>query len=138
MPRHRGMSLFLVEKGPEFQVGKRLKKLGYKGIDSGEFVMDGLFVPGENLIGGVEGRGLQQILSGLELGRINVAARGVGIARACLMKSVAYSQVRRTFGKPIWRTPGDPDQARRHGHPARGGPPAHRAGGPRLRPRGAL
>ncbi|MCY4592750.1 MAG: acyl-CoA dehydrogenase family protein [Alphaproteobacteria bacterium] len=101
MPRHRGMSLFLVEKSPEFQVEKRLEKLGYKGIDSGEFVMDGLFVPGENLVGGVEGRGLQQILSGLELGRINVAARGVGIARACLMKSVAYSQVRRTFGKPI-------------------------------------
>ncbi len=101
MPRHRGMSLFLVEKSPEFQVAKRLKKLGYKGIDSGEFTMDGLFVPGENLVGGVEGRGLQQILGGLELGRINVAARGVGIARACLTKSVEYAQVRKTFGKPI-------------------------------------
>ena len=101
VPRHRGMSLFLVEKSSEFQVERRLQKLGYKGIDSGEFVMDGLFVPGENLIGGTEGRGLQQILAGLELGRINVAARGVGIARACLMQSVAYSQVRKTFGKPI-------------------------------------
>ena len=100
-PRHKGMSLFLVEKSPEFQVEKRMKKLGYKGIDSGEFVMDDLFVPGENLVGGVEGRGLQQILSGLELGRINIAARGVGIAQACLMKSVAYAQIRKTFGKPI-------------------------------------
>ena len=100
-PRHKGMSLFLVEKSSEFQVSKRMKKLGYKGIDSGEFVLDDLFVPGENLIGGVEGRGLQQILSSLELGRINVAARGVGIAKACLLKSVEYAQVRKTFGKPI-------------------------------------
>ncbi len=100
-PRHKGMSLFLVEKSKEFSVEKRMKKLGYKGIDTGEFVMNDLFVPGENLVGGIEGRGLQQILSGLELGRINVAARGVGIARACLMKSVEYSQVRKTFGKPI-------------------------------------
>lgn len=100
-PRHKGMSLFLVEKSAEFQVSKRMKKLGYKGIDSGEFVLDDLFVPGENLIGGVEGRGLQQILGGLELGRINVAARGVGIAKACLLKSVEYAQVRKTFGKPI-------------------------------------
>lgn len=100
-PRHKGMSLFLVEKSSEFQVSKRMKKLGYKGIDSGEFVLDDLFVPGEHLIGGVEGRGLQQILSGLELGRINVAARGVGIAKACLLKSVEYAQVRKTFGKPI-------------------------------------
>ena len=100
-PRHKGMSLFLVEKSSEFKVDKRMKKLGYKGIDSGEFVMEDLFVPGENLIGGSEGRGLQQILGGLELGRINVAARGVGIAKACLLKSVEYSQMRKTFGKPI-------------------------------------
>ena len=100
-PRHKGMSLFLVEKSSEFQVSKRMKKLGYKGIDSGEFVLDDLFVPGENLIGGIEGKGLQQILSGLELGRINVAARGVGIAKACLLKSVEYAQLRKTFGKPI-------------------------------------
>ena len=100
-PRHKGMSLFLVEKSSEFKVDKRMKKLGYKGIDSGEFVMEDLFVPGENLIGGSEGRGLQQILGGLELGRINVAARGVGIAKACLLKSVEYSQLRKTFGKPI-------------------------------------
>ena len=100
-PRHKGMSLFMVEKSDTFQVTKRMKKLGYKGIDSGEFTLDDLYVPHDALIGGEEGRGLQQILGGLELGRINVAARGVGIARACLEQSVRYAQVRKTFGKPI-------------------------------------
>jgi alkylation response protein AidB-like acyl-CoA dehydrogenase len=99
-PRHRGMSLMLIEKGEGVAVSK-LEKLGYKGIDSGELVYDDCFVPAENLIGGEEGRGLQQILGGLELGRINVAARGVGIARACLEESVRYAQQRKTFGKPI-------------------------------------
>jgi alkylation response protein AidB-like acyl-CoA dehydrogenase len=100
-PRHNGMSLFLVEKGEGFRVTRKLEKLGYKGIDSGEFVLEDCFVPHENLVGGEEGRGLQHILGGLELGRINVAARGVGIARACLDESVQYSQIRKTFGKPI-------------------------------------
>ena len=100
-PRHRGMSLLLIEKGEGFRVSRKLEKLGYKGIDTGELIFDGCPVPRENLVGGVEGRGLQQILAGLELGRINVAARGVGIARACLEESIAYSQVRKTFGKPI-------------------------------------
>ncbi|MEQ8587180.1 MAG: acyl-CoA dehydrogenase family protein [Thalassobaculaceae bacterium] len=99
-PRHRGMSLMLIEKGDGVAVSK-LEKLGYKGIDSGEIVYDDCFVPADNLIGGAEGRGLQQILGGLELGRINVAARGVGIARACLEESVRYAQQRKTFGKPI-------------------------------------
>ena len=100
-PRHRGMSLLLIEKGEGVRVSRQLEKLGYKGIDTGELVFDGCPVPRENLIGEAEGRGLQQILSGLALGRINVAARGVGIARACLEESIAYSQVRKTFGKPI-------------------------------------
>ena len=100
-PRHRGMSLLLIEKGEGFRVGRKLEKLGYKGIDSGELVFDDCEVPIGNLVGEREGRGLQQILAGLELGRINVAARGVGIARACLEESVAYAQVRKTFGKPI-------------------------------------
>ena len=100
-PRHRGMSLLLIEKGEGFRVSRKLEKLGYKGIDTGELIFDGCPVPRENLVGGTEGRGLQQILAGLELGRINVAARGVGIARACLEESIAYSQVRKTFGKPI-------------------------------------
>ena len=99
-PPHKGMSLLLVEKGAGYEA-RKLEKLGYKGIDTGELRFDGVRVPAENLIGGREGRGLQQILGGLELGRINVAARGVGLARACLDDSLAYAQVRKTFGKPI-------------------------------------
>jgi alkylation response protein AidB-like acyl-CoA dehydrogenase len=100
-PRHRGMSVFICEKGPGFEASRKLEKLGYKGIDSAELVFQGYRVPATNLVGGVEGRGLQQVLAGLELGRINVAARGVGIARAALEDSVRYAQLRRTFGKPI-------------------------------------
>jgi alkylation response protein AidB-like acyl-CoA dehydrogenase len=100
-PRHRGMSMLLAEKGPGFTVGRKLEKLGYKGIDSAELVFDDYRVPAERLIGGVEGRGLQHALSGLELGRINVAARGVGIAQAALDESLRYAQLRKTFGVPI-------------------------------------
>ena len=100
-PPHRGMSLLLMEKGPGLKVSRKLEKLGYKGIDSGEVVFEDCRVPAENLIGEKEGQGFKQILGGLELGRINVAARGVGIARACLEESVAYAQTRKTFGKPI-------------------------------------
>jgi len=100
-PRHKGMSLFLAEKGPGFIVTRKLKKLGYRGIDTCELQFDNYRVPADRLIGGVEGRGLQQVLSGLELGRINVAARGLGVATASLHDAVAYSQQRKTFGKPI-------------------------------------
>jgi len=100
-PPHKGMSLLLAEKGPGFTVSRKLEKLGYKGIDTCELSFDDYNVPADRLIGGVEGCGLQQILSGLELGRINVAARGVGVAEAALREAVAYSQVRKTFGKPI-------------------------------------
>jgi alkylation response protein AidB-like acyl-CoA dehydrogenase len=100
-PRHRGMSLLLAEKGPGFTVGRKLEKLGYKGIDTAELIFSDYRVPADRLIGGAEGRGLQHALAGLELGRINVAARGVGIAQAALDAAVAYSQVRRSFGKPI-------------------------------------
>jgi len=100
-PRHRGMSLFLAEKGPGFTVGRKLEKLGYKSIDSAELIFSDYRIPADRLIGGAEGRGLQQALGGLELGRINVAARGVGVAQAALDEAVAYSQVRKTFGKPI-------------------------------------
>ncbi len=99
-PAHKGMSLLLTEKSAGYE-GRKLDKLGYRGIDTGELQFDGVRVPAENLIGGEEGRGLQQILAGLELGRINVAARGVGLARACLDESLAYAQNRKTFGKPI-------------------------------------
>jgi len=100
-PRHRGMSLFLAEKGPGFTVSRKLEKLGYKGIDTAELTFADYEVPADRLIGGAEGRGLQHALGGLELGRINVAARGVGLAQAALDESIAYSQLRRTFGKPI-------------------------------------
>ena len=99
-PAHRGMSLILAEKDSGYEA-RKLHKLGYRGIDTGELRFDGIRVPADNLIGGQEGRGLQQILSGLELGRVNVAARGVGLARVCLEESLAYAQTRKTFGKPI-------------------------------------
>ncbi len=100
-PAHRGMSLLLIEKCEGFTVGRKLETLGYRGIDTAELLFENCRIPLGSLIGEAEGQGLQQILSGLELGRINVAARGVGIARACLEESIAYSQVRKTFGKPI-------------------------------------
>lgn len=100
-PRHKGMSWLVAEKGPGFKVARKLEKLGYRGIDTCELVFEDFKVPVDCLIGGVEGVGLKQVLSGLELGRINVAARGVGVARAALNEAVAYSQTRRTFGKPI-------------------------------------
>ena len=101
MPRHRGMSLFLAEKGEGFTVSRKLEKLGYKGIDSAELVFEDYFVPEDRLIGGEEGRGLQHALGGLELGRINIAARGVGVAQASLDEAVRYAQIRKSFGKPI-------------------------------------
>src|SRR2546421_1301276 len=86
-PRHRGMTLFLCEKGPGFTASRKLEKLGYKGIDSAELVFQDYRVAADNLIGD-EGRGFHQAVGGLELGRINVAARGVGIAKAALDEAV--------------------------------------------------
>ena len=100
-PRHKGMSLLIAEKGEGFIVSKKLEKLGYKGIDTCALTFDNYRVPADRLIGGVEGKGLQQVLGGLELGRINVAARGLGVAQAALDEAVQYAQVRKTFGKPI-------------------------------------
>jgi alkylation response protein AidB-like acyl-CoA dehydrogenase len=100
-PRHKGMTMFLAEKGPGFRVSKKLEKLGYKGIDSAELIFEDYKVPAANLIGGEKGKGFHHAVGGLELGRINVAARGVGVANAALRDAVAYSQVRKTFGKPI-------------------------------------
>jgi alkylation response protein AidB-like acyl-CoA dehydrogenase len=99
-PRHKGMSLFIAEKGPGFRPSRKLEKLGYKGIDSAELIFEDFRVPGFNLIGG-EGHGMAAAISGLELGRVNVAARGVGVAQAALDEAVKYAQVRKTFGKPI-------------------------------------
>ncbi len=99
-PRHKGMSLLLVPKEAGYKPSK-LKKLGYRGVDTGEVEFPSVRVPQSMLIGAAEGRGLQQILGGLELGRINVAARGVGVAQAALDDSLAYAMQRKTFGKPI-------------------------------------
>jgi len=99
-PPRKGMSMFIFEKGPGFGVSRRLEKLGYKGIDSAELVFEDFEVPADNLLAG-EGQGFYLAVSGLELGRINVAARGVGVAKAALDESVRYAQTRRTFGKPI-------------------------------------
>lgn len=110
VPRHRGMSMLIVPKiDPETRLplkgvrnGKKLGKLGYKGIDSGEFIFEDYECDASLcLVGGKEGEGFYMATGGLELGRINIAARGVGIARRALRESVAYSQVRKTMGKPI-------------------------------------
>lgn len=100
-PRHKGMSLFIAPKQEGFTVGRKLEKLGYKCIDSAELVFDNYRIGVDHLIGGVEGQGFYQATGGLELGRINVAARGVGIAEGALRLGANYAQIRKTFGKPI-------------------------------------
>ena len=101
-PKHRGLSCFVVEKGgPGFKVGRDLDKLGYRGLDTCELIFDDYPVPADNLIGGEEGAGFGQVMSGLETGRINVAARAVGVAQAAFEAAIRYSQQRESFGKPI-------------------------------------
>jgi alkylation response protein AidB-like acyl-CoA dehydrogenase len=100
-PRHKGMSLFIAPKQVGFQVGRKLEKLGYKAIDSAELIFEDYRIPADHLIGEVEGQGFYQATGGLELGRINVAARGVGIAEGALRLATEYARIRRTFGKPI-------------------------------------
>jgi alkylation response protein AidB-like acyl-CoA dehydrogenase len=109
-PRHRGMTMLITPKrNPEtgqpisgMRTGRKLEKLGYKGIDSGELIFEDYRCPADMaLIGGVEGKGFVMATGGLEIGRINVAARSVGIAQRALSESVRYSQIRRTMGKPI-------------------------------------
>lgn len=100
-PRHQGMSLFIAPKGQGFQSSRKLPKLGYKAIDSGELIADNFRLPISALIGEKEGQGFYQATGGLELGRINVAARGVGIAEGALRLATEYAQIRKTFGKKI-------------------------------------
>jgi alkylation response protein AidB-like acyl-CoA dehydrogenase len=108
-PRHAGMTAFIVEKEPEaaqqdgLTIPAPLKKLGYKGVESTELVFDGFRVPAANVLGGEEqvGQGFKQFMAGIELGRVNVAARGLGIARSALENAVRYARERETFGKPI-------------------------------------
>jgi alkylation response protein AidB-like acyl-CoA dehydrogenase len=100
-PRHKGMSLFIAPKQAGLTVGKKFEKLGYKSIDSAELVFEDYRIPADHLIGEVAGQGFYQATGGLELGRINVAARGVGIAEGALRLATQYAQLRKTFGKPI-------------------------------------
>jgi alkylation response protein AidB-like acyl-CoA dehydrogenase len=101
-PRHAGISILLVEPG-QVDVSRDLPKLGYRGVESCELSFAGSRVPASSLLGGEEGRGFAQFMSGLELGRVQVAARAVGVAQAALDDSLAYAQQRETFGKPIWQ-----------------------------------
>jgi alkylation response protein AidB-like acyl-CoA dehydrogenase len=101
-PPYKGISAFIIEKGGEgFIVGRDIDKLGYRGVETCELFFDNFFVPAQNLIGGREGEGFKQIMTGLESERINVAARGVGLARAAFEDAISYAQQRYTFGKPI-------------------------------------
>jgi alkylation response protein AidB-like acyl-CoA dehydrogenase len=100
-PRYKGMSLMIAPKGPGFSTGKKFKKLGYNCIDSAELIFEDYGIPADNLIGGVEGQGFFQATGGLELGRINVAARGVGLSEGALRLATEYAQIRETMGKPI-------------------------------------
>lgn len=101
-PAHRGMSVLLVDADtPGFSVLRDLGKLGYKGTESCEVLFEDVRVPVENLLGGVEGKGMQQVLSALEIGRLNVAARGVGIAVASYEAALSYARERKAFGERI-------------------------------------
>ena len=101
-PPHRGISCFVVEKpAAGFTVAQKLDKLGYRGIDTTELVFDNVRVPTENLVGEAEGQGFRQVMSGLEGGRINVAARAVGVATAAFDAAIKYAQQRESFGQPI-------------------------------------
>jgi alkylation response protein AidB-like acyl-CoA dehydrogenase len=102
-PPHRGVSILLVEKVPGFTVARDLPKLGYKGVESCELVFDGARVPADALLGGEEGRGFAQMMTGLEIGRIQVAARATGVARAAFDDALRYAQERESFGRPIWQ-----------------------------------
>ncbi|MFI9388486.1 acyl-CoA dehydrogenase family protein [Kutzneria sp. NPDC052558] len=102
-PAHRGMGILLVEPGPGFQVSRDLPKLGYKGVESCELAFDDFRAPVSALLGGSEGHGFAQMMRGLEIGRIQVASRALGVGRAALEDSLRYAQERESFGKPIWQ-----------------------------------
>jgi alkylation response protein AidB-like acyl-CoA dehydrogenase len=101
-PPHRGMSAFVIEKGaPGLAVGRDIDKMGYKTVETVDLHFDDFPVPAANLIGGAEGQGFKQVMTGLEAERLNVAARGLGVARAAFEEAIRYAQQRQTFGKPI-------------------------------------
>jgi len=102
-PAHTGISILLVEKGPGFSLSRDLPKLGYKGVESCEIALQDFRVPATSVLGVHEGQGFAQMMRGLEIGRIQVAARALGVGRAALEDSLRYAQDRESFGKPIWR-----------------------------------
>ncbi|NIH98228.1 butyryl-CoA dehydrogenase [Mycolicibacterium fluoranthenivorans] len=102
-PKHRGMSIVLVEHGPGLTVSRDLPKLGYKGVESCELAFDGYRIGVSAILGAQPGRGFAQMMKGLETGRIQVASRALGVATAALEDSLAYAQQRESFGQPIWK-----------------------------------
>ncbi|MEV8433826.1 acyl-CoA dehydrogenase family protein [Streptomyces chartreusis] len=102
-PAHSGMSVLLVEHGPGLTVSRDLRKLGYKGVESCELSFENHRAPADALLGGVEGHGFAQMMRGLETGRLQVAARALGVGRAALEDALAYARQRESFGKPIWQ-----------------------------------
>ena len=102
-PAHKGMSIVLAEHGPGLHVSRDLQKLGYKGVESCELTFEDYCVPRSAVLGGTEGQGFSQMMRGLEIGRIQVACRALGVARAALEDSLRYAQERQAFGKPIWQ-----------------------------------
>jgi len=102
-PKHKGVSILLVEHGPGLTVSKDLPKLGYKGVESCELQFDDMRVPASAVLGGVEGKGFAQMMKGLETGRIQVASRALGVGRAAFDDALQYAQDRESFGRPIWK-----------------------------------
>ncbi|WP_369030416.1 acyl-CoA dehydrogenase family protein [Streptomyces adonidis] len=102
-PAHHGISVLLVEHGPGLTVSRDLPKLGYKGVESCELTFEDHRAPTDALLGGVEGKGFAQMMKGLETGRLQVAARALGVGRAAFEDALAYAQQRESFGKPIWQ-----------------------------------
>jgi alkylation response protein AidB-like acyl-CoA dehydrogenase len=102
-PAHGGISILLAEKGSGLTVGDPLPKLGYKGVESCELFFDDFAVPADALLGGTEGRGFAQMMKGLEIGRIQVASRALGVAQAAFDDALSYAQLREAFGQPIWQ-----------------------------------
>jgi alkylation response protein AidB-like acyl-CoA dehydrogenase len=102
-PKHKGISILLIEPGPGFTVSRDLPKLGYKGVESCELSFDGYRAPVQSLLGQAEGQGFAQMMKGLEFGRIQVASRALGVGLAAFEDAFRYAQQREAFGKPIWK-----------------------------------
>jgi butyryl-CoA dehydrogenase len=103
VPKHKGISVVLVEHGAGLTVSRDLPKLGYKGVESCELSFDDCRVPTEAILGGDPGLGFAQMMKGLETGRIQVASRALGVATAALEDALRYAQERESFGQPIWK-----------------------------------